>query len=139
MRSSTDARGDRAGFLLLEAALALAIIGIVAIGVLGATAAQVRTADKAGVLVVQRALAEDRIAALRLLGHDRLADLPDSLAAGAFPPPFDGHSWTTTVTPVEGEHDLFQVSLVLEGRGEAFLLETLLHRPRPQVLVEGGS
>jgi type II secretory pathway pseudopilin PulG len=73
--SSSERRG---GFVLLEAVVALAIIGLVAVALLSTTSAQLRTASKAGVLLTARSLAEDRIAAIRFLNHDDLADLPDS-------------------------------------------------------------
>lgn len=144
MRSSTERRDGRdargsAGFVLLEAVIALAIIGVVAVGVLAATASQVRTADKAGVLVVARALAEDRITAFRILGFEELQDPPDSLLAGTFPPPFDAFAWTASVVPTEGEHDLFTLEIVTRGRGESLPLTTLLHRPRPLYLAGSGE
>ena len=122
------------GFLLLEAVVALAIIGIVAVGVLASTAAQVRTADKASVLAVARTLAEDRTTAFRLLGYEELRDPPDSLMGGAFRPPFDEYSWSATIRETEGEYDLFTLDVVTTGRGEVFPVQTLLHRPRPQIV-----
>lgn len=135
MRSSTD----RAGFLLLEAVIALAIIGIVAVGVLAATASQVRSADKAGVLMVARALTEDRVTGFRLLGFEELQSPPDSLLGGVFPPPFDEFSWTASLRPTEGEYDLFTLDVVTMGRGEILPITTLLHRPRPTYLVEASQ
>jgi type II secretory pathway pseudopilin PulG len=123
------------GFALLEAVIALAIIGVVAVGVLASTAGQVRSADKAGGLVVARALAEDRTTAFRLLGYEELRRPADSLLAGRFSPPFDEYSWTARVVETEGENDLFTIDVVTEGRGERFPIQTLLHRPRPQILV----
>jgi len=134
MLSFIDSRPSRTeGFLLLEAVVALAIIGIVAVGVLASTAAQVRTADKASVLAVARSLAEDRATAFRFLGYEELRDPPDSLLGGAFPPPFDEFSWSASVQETEGEYDLFTLDLVMTGRGEVYPIQTLLHRPRPQI------
>lgn len=126
MFSSTE----RPGFVLMEAVMALAIIAIVAIGVLAATASQVRTADKAALLLHARALAEDRMVMLRTLDHGALSDLPDSLVAGVFPPPFEAFSWEAWVSPIRDEHDLFAARVTVLIGDEAFPLDALLHEPQ---------
>lgn len=136
MYSSSDR--VRRGFVLLEAVVALAIIGLVAVALLSTTSAQLRTASKAGVLLTARSLAEDRIAAIRFLNYDDLSDLPDSLAEGRFPPPFDEFEWTTIVEEMEDEYDLFGAEVTVTGRGETFPLRTLVHAARP-VLTGGGA
>ncbi|MGH7503330.1 MAG: type II secretion system protein [Longimicrobiales bacterium] len=132
MRHSSES-GRRGGFVLMEAVVALAIIGLVTIGLLSATAAQVRTASKAKVLLTARALAEDRLSALQLLDYTSLEDLPDSLASGTFPPPFASYSWSARVELMEDEYDLFGAEVVVTGAGEAFPLRTMIHVPRPLI------
>lgn len=124
--------------MLLEAVVALAIIGVVAVALLSTTSAQLRTASKAGVLLTARSLAEDRIAAIRFLNYDDLTDLPDSIAEGRFPAPFDEFTWVANVEEMEDEYDLFGAEVVVEGRGESFPLRTLVHAPRP-VLTAGAA
>ena len=126
---------ERGGFVLMEAVVALAIVALVAIGLLGATAAQVRTADKAALLLTARSLAEDRMTMLRLLDHGALSDLPDSLAAGTFPAPFESYSWTARIEPVPDEYDLFTAEIVVNVAEEAYVLRTMLHEPRPVALL----
>jgi type II secretory pathway pseudopilin PulG len=116
------------GFVLLEAVVALAIISLFAVALLTTVGGQVRTADQGATLLVASALAEDRQMALELLDREALVDLPDSLVAGVFPPPFGDFQWTASVTPVEDEYDLFATVLVVEGLGHAFTLRTLVHR-----------
>jgi type II secretory pathway pseudopilin PulG len=123
----------------MEAVVALTIIGLFAAALLSTTAAQLRTAGKANTLLVARSLAEDRLAALRLLEYDDLDDVPDSLRAGAFPPPFEGFAWTARVEALEEEYDLFGVEVTVEGHGETFPLRTLIHAPRPSTLAEGQT
>jgi type II secretory pathway pseudopilin PulG len=135
MSLSTDRA--RRGFVLLEAVVALAIIGMVAVALLSTTSSQLRTASKAGVLLTARSLAEDRIAAIRFLNYDDLSDLPDSLADGRFPPPFDEFAWTAVVEEMEDEYDLFGAEVVVTGRGETFPLRTLVHTARP--VLTGGA
>ncbi|HZD05623.1 MAG TPA: hypothetical protein VE173_11905 [Longimicrobiales bacterium] len=127
---------DREGFVLLEAVVALAIIAMAAVALLATTGTQLRTAAKADELLVAQSLAEDRLAAVRMLDYEDLADLPDSLQAGRFPPPFQAFGWTATVAAMEDEYDLFGVEVVVTGPAEAFPVRTLVHRPRP-VLAAG--
>lgn len=129
MRLRTEAR---AGFVLMEAVIALAIIGMLALGVLGASTMQVRTADKSLLLLTARALAEERLATLRALSWDELRDVPDSLAAGRFPPPFDGYTWRAGIAPIDGEYDLFSIAVTVEVADEAFPLHSLVHEPQPE-------
>ena len=72
MRSCSRVRG---GFVLMEAVVALAIIGLVSIALLATTASQVRTADKASLLLTARTLADERMATLRMLSYDQLLDV----------------------------------------------------------------
>ncbi|MFC1543761.1 hypothetical protein ACFL4Y_00710, partial [Gemmatimonadota bacterium] len=103
-------RGEE-GILLLESLIGLGIIGIVAVSVLAATGSQVRSADKADVLLTAAALAQDRLVSIQLLDNEGLADPPDSLLAGAFPAPFDEFTWRTEVVAAEEEYDLFAVRI----------------------------
>jgi type II secretory pathway pseudopilin PulG len=137
MQSSADSR--RGGFVLLEAVVALAIIALVAISLLAATGAQLGAASKAKVQLVARALAEDRLNAIRLLDYDDLESLPDSLSAGVFPAPFEDFAWTATIEAMADEYDLFGAEVVVAGRGESFPLRTLIHEPRPLMQTEQPS
>jgi hypothetical protein len=121
----------RPGFVLLEAVVALAIIGLVAIALLETTGAQLRTASKANTLLIARGIAQDRLAALEILSYDELGSLPDSLASGTMPAPFDDFAWNASVVAMEDEYDLWGAEVVVTGRGESFPLRTLIHTPRP--------
>src|SRR5918999_2456349 len=87
----------RRGFTLLEAAVAMAIVGVIALAALGAYAAELRAADKARQALPAVSLAEERLAAIDLTGARELRSLPDSLARGRFPAPFEQYEWTATV------------------------------------------
>lgn len=126
------------GFLLLEAVIALAIIGIVAIALLAATSSQVQASGKANALLVASALAQDRLAAIQMLDGDELRDPPDSLSTGVFPAPFDEFQWVATIEPADNEYDLFAVMIEVDGRGEAFRMETLVHRSSSVIMTVGG-
>ncbi|HUE95603.1 MAG TPA: hypothetical protein VMN39_03040 [Longimicrobiaceae bacterium] len=138
MFSRTEA-GGQGGFLLLEALIALAIIGIVAIALLAATSSQVQASGKANALLVASALAQDRFATIQMLDGDQLRDPPDSLTTGIFPAPFDEFRWTAAVDPADNEYDLFAVRIEVDGRGESFRMETLVHRSSSVILTVGGQ
>ena len=138
MRSSSSARG---GFVLMEAVVALAIIGLVAIALLATTASQVRTADKASLLLTARSLADERMATMRMLSYDQLREVPDSLLTGTFPAPFEAWSWRAEVVQIDEneEYDLFSVGVAVDGFDESFSLRTLVHEPRPVLQATGGA
>ena len=130
---------NRAGFVLLEAIVALAIISLISLGLLQARGQQIRVATQARELLTAQALAEDRLATLRLLNYENLEQPADSVLAGAFPAPFEDFSWMTTVEVLEDEYDLFSVDIVVTGPAERFLLGTLVHRPRAILGAAGGG
>ncbi len=136
MSWSAERRG-RAGFVLLEAVIALAILSIVIVSLLAAAGGQLRTAGDATARVTAQALAEDRLTAFRLLDYEGLRAPPDSLRAGAFPAPFREWSWETTVR--EEIYDLFRVDVVIRGPGTEFPIETSIHRARPIIGTNGGD
>lgn len=127
--SRTFAFGDRrSGFALLEALVALTIIGTFAVAVLATLGAQVRTADRAATLLVAQALAEDRQMAIELLDYGDLDPLPDSIAEGIFPTPFDVYSWRARVEAVEDEDGLFAIEVIVTDGTFAYPLRGMLHR-----------
>ena len=129
----------RRGFVLMEAVVALAIIGLFAIGLLSMVGAQVRGADRSKVLLLERALAEDRLMAVQMLDNEDLSDVPDSLTAGTFAEPFEDFTWSIKVDSVGGEYDLFHADISVTGGGYTLPLQTLIHEPRPVTTVTTGS
>lgn len=130
--------GECQGFVLLEALVALAILGVAAIALLQVRAQQMRVAAQARELLAAQALAEDRVAALRVLNYETLSDPPDSLLRGTFPEPFGAFSWEAEVVLMEDEQDLFGIEVVVMGPSQRFPLRTLLHRPRLVAASAGG-
>lgn len=119
----------RTGFTLIEAAVSLTIVSITAIAALAAGAAEVRSADRAQRQLAALALAQDRLAAVELLAPAALRPLADSLAHGAFAPPFDGYAWTITARPTLATNDLVDVDVRVEWSGGAYALTERLYRP----------
>jgi type II secretion system protein I len=122
-------RGVRGGFTLLEAALALAIIGVAAIAALTALAAELRTAERARWAVPATMLAEDRLAVLALRPPAELRTLPDSLARGRFEGRFTEYRWVAAVRPSAVEHGLYDVEIQVEWDGGRYALQSRVYRP----------
>jgi prepilin-type N-terminal cleavage/methylation domain-containing protein len=122
-------RAGEAGFTLLEALVAVLIVGLAAVAALETVAAELRTAARAKHAFTATALAEYRLETLRVLPAAELHSLPDSLARGAFQPPFERYRWTASVREVGGESGLHEAQVaVLWDRG-AFRIATRLYRP----------
>ena len=124
-------RGNRAGFVLLEAVVALMIIALVGAAAVSVAGVQLRTTDRASRLLEARALAEDRLAVLRFLDNDGLAHLPDSLESGTFECPFDEYRWEARADEVRDEPELFDVSIEVQWANGSYRLDTRVYRPRP--------
>lgn len=119
----------RAGFTLLEAVVALAIVGMSAVAVLEAFAAELRTTALASRMVEAQALAEHRLAIAELLGSTELRALPDTMSEGEFPPPMESYRWRMDASPVPGEPDLYDLALSIEWENGSYPLRTRLYRP----------
>ncbi len=122
--------GDRIpGFALLEAVVALAIVGMATVGAVGAIGGQVRAADRAIAALEAEALAEDRLGRMRLLGLDELEHLPDSMARGDFGPSWPGYEWTASAEPDRAQRRIMRVRVAVSGLLGRQVLETRLYRP----------
>lgn len=120
---------NRGGFTLLEATVAVAIIGLVAVGTLAAFAADLRASTKANDTLPAAALAEERLARLELADVRELDMLPDSLAHGRFDEPFADYRWTATATPVHNETALYELTAIVEWGGGSYTLRRRRFRP----------
>jgi prepilin-type N-terminal cleavage/methylation domain-containing protein len=119
------------GFSLLEAVVALAIVGLAAVAALGAFAMELRTGGQAARALEAQALAESRLAAVRLLQRSELEPLADSLRNGRFPAPLQAYQWQASSERVPDQEDLFQVAVAVRWNEGDYSLATRLYRPRP--------
>jgi prepilin-type N-terminal cleavage/methylation domain-containing protein len=120
-RSSVD------GFTLLEALVALVVVGaVVVVGLetvgLGA-AARARAVDYADL----RRLAEQKLAEISLLDGSEIEALPGK-RSGRFEPPYDDAEWELRVTEVEAGTGLFQIDLEVHANSAALEVSTYLDR-----------
>ena len=128
-------RAERAGFTLLEAAIALVIVGMAAVAVLNAFGTSLRTSARARHALEAEALAGQRLAFASLLSNAELAHLPDSVAHGRFAPPFEEYAWETTAKELHGDDALFDVSVAVTWENGRYALPTRLYRPPPVITV----
>jgi type II secretion system protein I len=135
-----SARKTRSGFTLLEAVVALFIIGIAAIAALEAVGGELRSHEKVQRTLEAETLADYQLAQTQMLFYEDFVAFPDSLARGRFAEPFDNYSWVTQVEPVVNEENLFRVDLTVSWTGGEYELNTMIYR-RPQVIgaVGGGG
>ena len=116
----------RRGFMLLEAAVALLVVGLIAGAALELSAAGTRAAAREPRLLAATALAQDRLAAVRLLEPEQLAHLPDSVARGRFGAPFADYRWQASVvrSPVS---DLYDVRVEVRWSDGVFALSSRMY------------
>ncbi len=121
-------RRERRGFTMLEAVVALAIIGLVCVGTLGAYGGSLRAAVTATEKLPLAALARERLTAVDL-GGGSLSSLTDSLARGRFTPPYSSATWLVSTTPVRGVDGLFDLRVEVRDGSDRFALRTRRYRP----------
>ena len=119
----------RRGFTLLEATVALAIVGTVSIGALEAFAAESRAARRARDAAPAVAVASERLAQLSLLDATALQRIPDSLSRGSEPAGAREYRWTATAQRVAGEPDLFQLQVAVRWESGEYTLVSRAYRP----------
>lgn len=122
---------------VFEAAAAMAMVGLVAIGALEAVGANMRAAAKSRHAIEAVSLAEQRMDWLDFLTDAQLRSLPDSVRQGRFNPPLDGYRWTTAAEPVATVAGVYDVRVrVMWADSGAFEMRTYVYR-RP-VITTGG-
>lgn len=125
-------RHERAGFTVLEAAIAVTIIGLAAAGVLSAFAAETRSVMQVRSRLESLALAQDVLERVRLADPQERAPLADSLARGRFAPPFAEYSWTARIEPVTNEAGLHSLTVrVIGAEGDFEIRSLLFEAPQP--------
>ena len=119
-------RAATAGFTILEAIVAVTIIGLTAVGSLAAFGSQLRAGARAQIALDAEALAEEQLARIRLLPASSLEALPDSLRSGTFAQPFERYQWTSTVEPLPHDADLYEARFVIRWSEGEYVLATRL-------------
>ena len=103
--------------------MALAIVGIVCVGTLGAYGAAIRADIIAADRLPLASLATERLAAVDLHAGS-IGSLPESLAHGAFDPPYAPATWDIETQPVPSVDGLFDVVVRVRDGTDMFTLRT---------------
>jgi type II secretory pathway pseudopilin PulG len=112
---------------LLEAVVAVAIVGAVGMAAMATIAAQNDVAFRTRRQIEATALAQYRLAEIGLADRNELIQY--SNARRHFEPPFEDYAWTATVLPEGSESDLFDVIVRVEWEDErAVSLGTTYYR-----------
>jgi prepilin-type N-terminal cleavage/methylation domain-containing protein len=136
MARRPDRARRRAGFTMLEAVVALAIVGLVCVGVLGAYAGSLRADTAAVDRLPLESLAVERLAAVDIVAGS-LAHLPDSVAHGAFNAPYEGARWDVDTRDVREVPGLVEIDVSVHDANESFTLHT--RRWRAPVVATGSA
>ena len=124
---------DRRGISLLEAVVAIAIVGITSVSALEAVGGDMRTAERARRAIVVEALAGSRLEFMDLLTDRELQALPDSVESGKFPAPLDEYSWKTTSAPVSDQAGVYAVRVSIDWASGSYVVRTYQYRQPPLV------
>jgi type II secretory pathway pseudopilin PulG len=114
----------RRGITLLEAVAAIAIVGMTSVAALEAAGGEMRTAERARRAIEVGELATSRVEFMDLLTDQELQSLPDSVAKGKFPAPFDQYTWTTTSTPISDPNGLYDIHITVSWTNGSYLVRT---------------
>lgn len=120
--------GARRGITLLEAVVAIAIVGMTSVAALEAAGGEMRTAERARRAIEVEALASSRLEFMDLLTDRELQSLPDSVEKGKFAAPLDEYSWTTMSTAVSEQAGVYDVRVSVAWPSGSYTLRTYLYR-----------
>ena len=124
---------SRSGISLLEAVVAIAIVGITSVSALEAVGGDMRTAERARRAIVVEALAGSRLEFMDLLTDRELQALPDSVESGKFPAPLDEYSWKTTSGSVSDQPGVYAVRVTIDWPSGSYVVRTYQYRQPPLV------
>ena len=116
------------GFTLLEALVALLLVGFVALTCLRALQVMLRGQAMTREHLEAVALAERRMAELALLPPDSIAAYGEP-RGDVFPAPFQQYRWRALMRGVEGSPALVRAAVLVEWPRGEYSLETTFYRP----------
>lgn len=112
---------------MLEAIVAVAIVGLVCVSVLGAFGGALRADVTAADRLSLASLAVERLAAVDIEPAS-LQRLPDSLARGTFAPPYASATWETETRRVDQVAGLYDVVVRVREGTDVYTLRTRRYR-----------
>jgi len=129
--SSSSRRRD--GISLLEAVVAIAIVGMTAVSALESVGAGMRAAEKSRRAIEAEALATSRLEFMDFMSDRQLQALPDSVQSGKWIAPLDEYSWKTTSAPLNEQAGVYDVRITVAWPTGSYMLKTYVYR-QPQLL-----
>ena len=127
-------RRTRIGFTVLEALIALVIIGFAVVTTVEALGGGLRAEREVSAHLEAVALTEARMNELAALPRDSLVDYIAG-RDGVFAPPFGRYRWRAAIEPVAGTRSLFRATVIVAWPGRTYALETVLFRAGEVALV----
>jgi type II secretory pathway pseudopilin PulG len=121
----------RPGISLLEAVVAIAIVGMTAVSALEAAGGDMRAAERSRRAIEAEALATSRLDFMDLLTDRELQALPDSVEKGKFDAPLDEYSWKTTSTPLPDQAGVYTIRVTVEWPSGSYALRSYAYRTPP--------
>ena len=118
----------RRGITLMEAVVAIAIVGMTAVSALEAVGGDMRVAERAKRAIEVEALATSRLEVMNLLTDQELQSLPDSISAGKFVAPLDEYTYKATSAPVSDQAGLYSVHVTVNWTNGSYELKTYMYR-----------
>lgn len=116
-----------AGFTLIEAMVALAILGLTLVTLLAATSQALQAEGKATRYLEAVTLAEAKMNEITSLPLPTLLRLQEPVG-GSFSGDLDGFRWTAAVRRVENAQNLYRAAVAVRWDEGQFDLETTLYR-----------
>ena len=120
--------GTRRGITLLEAVVAIAVVGMTSVAALEGVGGDMRTAERAKRAIEVEALATSRLEVMNLLTDQELQSLPDSVQDGKFAPPLDEYTWKATSAPVSDQAGLYSVHVTVAWTNGSYELKSYMYR-----------
>jgi type II secretory pathway pseudopilin PulG len=122
---------SRKGVSLLEAVVAVTIVGMTAISALEAVGSDMRTAERSRRAIEVEALATSRLQFMNLLTDQELQSLADSVSKGTFPAPLNEYSWKTTSAPLSEQAGVYVVHVTIDWPSGSYVVRTYAYRRPP--------
>jgi type II secretory pathway pseudopilin PulG len=121
----------RKGVSLLEAVVAVTIVGMTSVGALEAVGGDMRSAERSRRAIEVEALATSRLQFMNLLTDQELQSLADSVQKGTFPAPLDEYSWKTTSAPLSDQAGVYDVRVTIQWAAGTYVVRTYQYRRPP--------
>jgi type II secretory pathway pseudopilin PulG len=112
----------------MEAVVAVAIVGMTAVGSLEAVGSNMRTAERARRAIEAEALATSRLQFMDLLSDRELQALADSVEKGTFATPLDEYSWKTSSTPMADQAGVYDVHVTIDWPTGSYTVRSYAYR-----------